>query len=228
MTPLLATDELAFDTRHGLFADPRLRRAVSYALDRPALAATLGDLVADHYLPPGMPAPRERHVYPLTGPDLRRARQLAGPRAGRAVLAVCSDPSCLKIGRIIRADLERIGLHTQLRVYAGAIASATSRPGADIVLARIFAPYPDPVAFLKTALGGRFAQDRLDDLMRLDRRQRLTAAGQLELQLMRGPAPLAAIGTPAIPEFLSARVSCHVSQPLQFGADLASLCLRGR
>ena len=228
VTPLLATDELAFNTRHGPFTDPRLRRAVSYALDRPALAAALGDLVTDHYLPPGMPAPRERHVYPLTGPDLARARQLAGPRAGRAVLAVCSDPSCLKIGRIIRADLKRIGLLIQLRPYAGAITSATSQPGADMVLARIFAPYPDPVAFLKTALGGRFAQDRLDNLTRLDRRPRLTAAGQLELQLMRGPAPLAAIGTPAIPEFFSARVSCHVSQPLQFGADLASICLRSR
>jgi ABC-type transport system substrate-binding protein len=34
VTPLLATGELAFDTRHGPFADPRLRRAVSYALDR--------------------------------------------------------------------------------------------------------------------------------------------------------------------------------------------------
>jgi DNA-binding SARP family transcriptional activator/ABC-type transport system substrate-binding protein/DNA-binding beta-propeller fold protein YncE len=228
VAPLLATDELAFDTRHGLFADPRLRRAVSYALDRPALAAVLGDLVTDHYLPPGMPAPRERHVYPLTGPDLRRARQLAGPRAGRAVLAVCSDPNCLKIGRIVQADLERIGLHIKLRPYAGAIASAITRPGADIVLARVFAPYPDPVAFLKTALGGRFAQDRLGKLTRLDRSQQLAAASRLELQLMRGPAPLAAIGTPAIPEFFSARVSCHVSQPLQFGADLGSLCLRGR
>jgi ABC-type transport system substrate-binding protein/streptogramin lyase len=228
VTPLLATDELAFNTRHGLFADPRLRRAVSYALDRPALAAALGDLVADRYLPPGMPSPRERHVSPPTGPDLRRARALAGPRTGRAVLAVCSDPGCLQLGQIIQTDLKRIGLHIQLRPYAGAISPATSRPGADIVLARIFAPYPDPVAFLKTALSGRFAQDRLDNIARLDRRQRLTATGQLELQLIRGPAPLAAIGTPAIPEFFSARVSCHISQPLQFGADLASLCLRSR
>ena len=228
MTPLLATDELAFDTRHGPFADPRLRQAVSYALDRPALAAALGDLATDHYLPPGMPASPERHVSPLTGPDLRQARELAGPRTERATLAVCSDPGCLKLGQIIQANLGRIGLHIQLRPYAGAIASATSRPGAEIVLARVFAPYPNPVAFLKTALGGRFAQDRLDNLARLDRSQRLTAAGQLELQLIRGPAPLAAIGTPAIPEFFSARVSCHITQSLQFGADLSSLCLQSR
>jgi DNA-binding SARP family transcriptional activator/ABC-type transport system substrate-binding protein len=228
VTPLLATDELAFDTRHGPFADPRLRQAVSYALDRPALAAALGDLATGHYLPPGMPASPQRHVSPPTGPDLGRARALAGPRTQRATLAVCSDPGCLKLGQIIQANLERIGLHIQLRPYAGAIASATSQPGADVVLARVFAPYPDPVAFLKTALGGRFAQDRLDNLTRLDRSQRLTAAGQLELQLIRGPAPIAAIGTPAIPEFFSARVSCHISQPLQFGADLSSLCLQSR
>jgi len=224
-TPLLATDELAFDTRHGLFANPRLRRAVNYALDRPALAAALGDLVTGNYLPPGMPGSRQRHVYPLGRPDPRQARALAGALSGRAVLAVCSDPGCIEAGQIIRADLGRIGIRIQLRPYAGAIASTTTRRGADIVLARVFAPYPDPAAFLKTALSGRFAHNSLDKLTRLDRAQRLTAAGQLELQLMRGPAPLAAIGTPAIPQFFSARVSCHVFQPVEFGADLGSLCL---
>lgn len=224
-TPLLATDVLAFDTGHGLFADPRMRQAVNYALDRPALAAALGDLATSHYLPPGMPGSREQHVYPLNGPDPGQARALAGGHGGRAVLAVCSDPGCTELGRIIQADLARIGIRIQLRPYAGAIASATTRPGADIVLARVFAPYPDPAAFLKAALGGRFAQDRLATLTGLDRSQRLSAAGQLEFQLMRGPAPLAAVGTPVIPEFFSARVSCHIFQPIEYGADLGSLCL---
>jgi hypothetical protein len=162
---------------------------------------------------------------PLSGPDPGQARALAGAHGGRAVLAVCTDSGCTELGQIIQADLARIGIRIQLRPYAGAIASATTRPGADIVLARVFAPYPDPAAFLKAALGGRFAQDRLAALTGLDRSQRLTAAGQLEFQLMRGPAPLAAIGTPVIPEFFSARVSCHIFQPLEFGADLGSLCL---
>ena len=224
-TPLLATDELAFDTRHGLFADPRMRQAVNYALDRPALAAALGDLAAANYLPPGLPGSLARHVYPLSGPDLARARALAGPHGGHAVLAVCSDPGCIELGQIIQADLARIGIRIQLQPYAGAIGSATTRSGADIVLARAVAPYPDPAAFLKTALGGGFAQDSLAKLAGLDRDQRVSAASQLELQLMRGPAPLAAIGTPVIPEFFSARVRCHVFQPLEFGADLSSLCL---
>jgi DNA-binding SARP family transcriptional activator/ABC-type transport system substrate-binding protein/streptogramin lyase len=228
VTPLLATDELAFDTRRGPFADLRLRQAVNYALDRPALAAAVGDLVTDHYLPPGLPDPDQRHIYPLGRPDFRRARALAGAHTRSAVLAICGTPGCTKIGQIVQADLERIGLHVKLQPYAGAIAPATNRPGADIVLARIFAPYPDPVAFLKTALGPQFAQDHLDQLAQLDRNQRIASASQLESQLMRGPAPLAAFGTPAMPEFFSARVSCHVSQPVQFGADVASLCLQRR
>ena len=224
-TPLLATDELAFDAKHGLFADARMRQAVNYALDRPALAAALGDLVAGNYLPPGLPGSLARHVYPLSGPDLARARALAGPHGGHAVLAVCSDPGCTELGQIIQADLARIGIRIQLQPYAGAIGSATTRSGADIVLARVFASYPDPAAFLKIALGGGFGQDSLAKLTGLDPGQRVSAASQLELQLMRGPAPLAAIGTPVIPEFFSARVTCHVFQPLEFGADLGSLCL---
>jgi ABC-type transport system substrate-binding protein/DNA-binding SARP family transcriptional activator/streptogramin lyase len=224
-TPLLATDELAFDTKHGLFADARMRQAVNYALDRPALAAALGDLVAANYLPPGLPGSLARHVYPLSGPDLARARALAGPHGGHAVLAVCSDPGCTELGQIIQADLARIGIQIQLQRYAGAIGSAMTRNGAGIVLARAIAPYPDPAVFLNTALGGGFGQDSLAKLAGLDRDQRVSAASQLELQLMRGPAPLAAIGTPVIGEFFSARVSCHVFQPLEFGADLGSLCL---
>jgi len=224
-TPLLATDELAFDTRHGLFAEARMRQAVNYALDRPALAAALGDLAAANYLPPGLPGALARHVYPLSGPDLARARALAGLHGGHAVLAVCSDPGCTELGQIIQADLARIGIRIQLQPYAGAIGSATTRSGADIVLAQVVAPYPDPVAFLTTALGGGYGHDSLAKLSGLDRDQRVSAASQLELQLMRGPAPLAAIGTPVIPEFFSARVGCRVFQPLEFGADLSSLCL---
>ena len=92
-----------------------------------------------------------------------------------------------------------------------------------MVLARIVAPYPDPAAFLEIALGGGFGQDSLAKLAGLDRGRRITAASQFELQLMRGPAPLAAIGTPVVPEFFSTRVSCHIFQPLEFGADLGSL-----
>ena len=83
VTPLLATDELAFDTKHGLFADARMRQAVNYALDRPALAAALGNLVAGNYLPPGLPGSLARHVYPLSDPTSRGPARWPDPRRTR-------------------------------------------------------------------------------------------------------------------------------------------------
>ena len=193
-TPLLATDELAFDTRHGLFADPRMRQAVNYALDRPALAATLGDLAAAQ-----LPAARHARLPRAAGLPAQRPRPRAGPHAGRTARRArrpgrLQRPGLYRSRPHIQADLARIGIRIQLQPYAGTIGSATTRSGANIVLARAVAPYPDPAAFLETALGGGFAQDSLAKLAGLDRNQRVSAASRLELQLMRGPAPRRSAG----------------------------------
>jgi hypothetical protein len=93
-----------------------------------------------------------------------------------------------------------------------------------MVLARVFPSYPESVEALRSALGARFA-GRLQRVARLDRGNRLVAAGRLELELLRD-APVAAFGTPTIPELFSARVACKRFQPPPFGVDLAGLCLR--
>jgi hypothetical protein len=59
------------------------------------------------------------------------------------------------------------------------------------------------VAALRAALGPNAG---LRHLARLRPAARPTAAQRLELKLLREQAPLAAIGTPALPEFFSARV----------------------
>jgi DNA-binding SARP family transcriptional activator/ABC-type transport system substrate-binding protein len=187
-TPLLAIDELAFNTTHGVLRSARLRRAVNLALDRPALAAALGDQATDRYLPPGIPGYRQQHVYPLTGPDAGHARALSGTVREPVTLNVCAQPSCLEVGSIVAADLGRIGIRTVVRHYAGDIAPLTKRPGADIVLARAFAPYPDPVAALRAALGHRYAT-RLDAIAQLDRSRRMAAAEKLEHELLSQEAP---------------------------------------
>jgi hypothetical protein len=166
-------------------------------------------------------------VYPLTGPLLGVARALAARQGGHAVLAVCSERSCLEVGRIVAADLARIGIRVTLRTYAGPISATTHRRGADIVLARVHSPYPDPVATLRAHHFGARLTDRLDAVASLDRPQRLEAAERLELDLLKREAPVAAFGNPTIPEFFSARVGCKTFQPLFFGVDLAGLCLHG-
>src|SRR6185437_14258452 len=80
-----------------------LRRAVNFAVDRPAIVSR-GGLISrvagrptDQYLPPSMPGFRDAHLYPLDGPDLGKARALARGhlRGGKAVLGTPDFPPAL-------------------------------------------------------------------------------------------------------------------------------------
>jgi hypothetical protein len=122
----------------------------------------------------------------------------------------------------VQANLRRIGVRVALRSYAGTIASQLRRRGADVVLARVFPDYQDPVAALRATVGARVD---VAALARLGRSERLAASNRLDLELLRRDAPAAAFGTPSIPELFSERVGCKTFQPLFFGVDLASLCL---
>jgi ABC-type oligopeptide transport system substrate-binding subunit len=218
-----ATDELVFNTEHGPLKDVRLRRAINFALDRPALAAAFGDAATDRYLPPMMPGARDDHVYPLGKPDVTRARSLMHDRTPTLVLAVCGEPNCLHAGQLIARDLRRLQIHVKETRYAGDIDARTRRGMTDIVLARVFARYPDPLAFMNRALGpGAPTRHRLD---RLDRAHRLAAAGRLENRRLRNDPPAAAFGTPTVPEFFSARVGCKQWTALESAVDLTALCV---
>ena len=69
------------NTSRPLFRDNvQLRRAINFAVDRPALVAQFGayaETPVDHYLAPIMPGYRNVHIYPLRGPNVARARALA-------------------------------------------------------------------------------------------------------------------------------------------------------
>jgi DNA-binding SARP family transcriptional activator len=223
-TPMLATDELVFNTHHGPLRDVRLRRAVNFALDRPALAAAFGDAATDRYLPPMMPGARDGHIYPVDKPDLARARSLMNDRHLTLVLAVCGEPSCVHAGQLIARDLRRLRIRVKEVRYAGDIGARTPRARADIVLARVFARYPDPLEFMTRALGPR-APTR-HPLDRVDRAHRLAAAGRLEFSWLRHDPPAAAFGTPTVPEFFSARVGCRRWTALGSAVDLTALCLK--
>jgi peptide/nickel transport system substrate-binding protein len=244
VNPLTQLDFLALNTHRPLFANQRLRLAVSYAIDRASLAQ-LGDEYAplpehptDHYLPPGIPGYSNLHIYPLT-PDLPKAKALAhGLTPATATLYTCDVSPCDQQAQIIKTDLAAIGLQLQIKAYPDQILyTKTTTPGEPFDMAWVgwVADYPDPDAMLNTLLEDGTIIPTFNDPAY---RRRLAAAAQLtgpkryltyaklDADLARNAAPLVAFGNLSSDDFFSARIGCQTYGV--YGIDLAALCIRAR
>jgi ABC-type transport system substrate-binding protein len=236
-------DMLAFNTRRPLFRDARLRRAVNYALDRPALAAIYGEAVTDRYVPPAVSGASRGALYPLSGPDLARARALAGRGPARtARLVFCGDPVNLRIARTVRANLRPIGLHVVIVQSLGCLSGPDPKAKtADLLLVTRATQLLDPEPFLQAAIGNqrsfgaagppttwtdRAYRDRVAAAALLTGEARLAAMRQIEDDMVREEAPYAAFASFTSGEYLSARSSCRVFQGAYRLVDLAALCVR--
>src|SRR5262249_48619186 len=94
------------------FNNVNLRKAVNYAVDRPALAAAMGAYAStptDHILPPGIRGFRDADLYPLSGPDLVKAQALAGNSCGAVKLWTFNTSFGLAWGTILQQNLTQIG-----------------------------------------------------------------------------------------------------------------------
>jgi peptide/nickel transport system substrate-binding protein len=255
-SPQLSNVYLAFNTHRPLFARRRVRQAVNYALDRQAIATTVGYLPADHYLPSGIPGHRATHVYP-TRPDLRRARALIQDDGGPATLYFTDIAALRTWAQIIRRNLPRIGIRVRVREYEEPMPDGEFKDlRADMLLTKTQASYPpaypDPVMMLEDVLAvpespvgpqrselerwyERGTPPGWSDFSRL--RAKLARIKQLggdqrataagSLDLeLARAAPGAAILTETNSVFYSRRVGCQTYQPLYYGVDLAALCLK--
>jgi peptide/nickel transport system substrate-binding protein len=121
VAPGTTTFGFVLNTARPLFRDnPRLRQAVNFAVDRAAIRRANGtelqSVLTDQYLPPGFPGFRDASVYPLTKPNLARARTLArgNTRGGKAVLFTVDSPPRLAAAQSLRRDLAKIGLDVEV------------------------------------------------------------------------------------------------------------------
>jgi ABC-type oligopeptide transport system substrate-binding subunit len=236
-------DMVAFNTRRPLFRDARLRRAVNYALDRPALARIYGEGVTDRYVPPGIPGANSAEVYPRTGPDLARARALAGKgQRHTARLYFCGDPVNVRIARTVRKNLAPIGIHVVPVQSLGCLSGPDPKADtADMLLVTRSTQVLDPEPFLDAAVGharlfgkqqlrptytDRAYRVRLAQATLLNGDARAAALRQIEDDMLRRAAPYAAFGSFVSGEYLSARSSCRVIQGAYGVVDLAALCTR--
>jgi YVTN family beta-propeller protein len=244
VNPGLQLDYFDLNTHRTLFSDVRVRQAVNYAIDRRALAR-LGDPFeplpvrpTDHYLPPAMPGFRDAHIYPTT-PDIVKARDLvrqahAGGRT--AVLDTCDAFPCPQQAQIVKTDLARIGLDVQInRLPSATLFAREDTPGQPFDLAwdGWITDYLDPQSMLTSILedssvGPTFNDPayrrKLANAARLSGPKRYLTYGELDLDLARNAAPLAAFGNLTNNDFFSARIGCQTYGI--YGMDLAALCIK--
>jgi YVTN family beta-propeller protein len=242
--PSLSTYWFFFNTSRGPFTDPRLRRAVNFAMDRRSLAEHTGGgelgQPTDQYIPPGLPGFEDAAIYPLGGPDLESARRLAGGKRRHAVLYTCKLAGCTRHGQILKSNLRAIGIDLEVRQFN--IAEMFKRLGDpsepfDIGYTNWFVDYADPFGYINEQFAregfrpGMFDdaefERRMADAAALSGEARLRAYAKLDRDLVDEAAPAAPFATGVKTYFLSARMGCQVLHPL-YGLDLAALCVRGR
>jgi ABC-type transport system substrate-binding protein len=243
---------LYMNTERRLFRNnPRLRKAVNFAIDRPEMLAGLGPpwagSVTDDYLPRGLPGYRDAHLYPLTHPDLKKARALARghTRSGKAVMYTCNliFSGCLMNAQTVKANLKAIGIDVEIKEFPLPVFEAKSSTRGepfDLVFDRLVVPWVDPYQYINVLLNGRRIQavantnrsffnsphyNRLiDDAGRLSGRARYDAYSRLAVDIARDAAPMAAVFVRNTRFFVSRRVGCVRASA--HGVDLTGLCVK--
>jgi peptide/nickel transport system substrate-binding protein len=220
----------------------KLRQAVNFAIDRSAFrraaGARLATRLTDQYLPPIVPGFKDVRIYPLDGPDLRRARALARghTRGGKAVLYTVDSAPMLSFAQSLKQDLAKIGLDVQIKgiplpAYFGRLGA---RGAYDIGFMPWVPDYLDPYAVLNVLFDGRFIgstnwarfnSPEYNSLLRraalLQGAARYRTYGTLDVRLARDAAPMIPVDVLNQATLVSKRVGC-VTSPF----DLAAVCLK--
>jgi peptide/nickel transport system substrate-binding protein len=223
------------------------RKAINYAIDRPAIARQSGALAGrptGQILPPTLRGYKKLDLYPLNGPDVAKAKPLMHGRKLTLNLYTTNDTTGQAQAQIYVHDLAPVGIKVKVKAMPFSVLNrATGDPTEpyDIVLNGWIADYPDPVDFINVLLDGnsihaqnnvnvalmnipKFNQ-RMDAASRLAGDRRYAAYGQLDDDIMREAVPWAPEYNGNVREFISARVGCYVYQEAFGVMDLAAACL---
>jgi ABC-type transport system substrate-binding protein len=245
VVPATGVRMFALNTSRPLFrGNVELRLGVNFAVDRKALTRELGayaGTISDQFLTPAMPGYRKVRIYPLGGPDLRRARAFAKghTRSGRAVLYTTDFPVNVAQAQILRENLKKIGIRLTVKQFPiSLLFEKLSKPGEHFDIGRIsWTGLSDP-GFLSFLFDGRSIGDpqsgnwsyldsptvnrKLDAASRLTGAARYRAYGELDVVLSRDHAPAIPYGVPNALTFVSANTGCAVVNPT---LDLTAVCL---
>lgn len=248
--PGLTMRMVALNSSRPLFRNnPKLRRAINFALDRRALQATSGGPIVakptDQYLPFALPGFKNADIYPLARADLKQAQALArGSLRGRKAVFYAPDfPLPMQTAQLVKQQLAEIGLEVEVRgvpihIATAAYLSRLAAPGEPWDLALVlWAPgVTDPFAYINLLLegevvdGASLTRFRSRDYGRamnhaarlLQGNQRRRAYAELDIRLARHAAPVASLNVIEEVTLVSDRVGCITLRPI---LDLTTVCL---
>jgi peptide/nickel transport system substrate-binding protein len=240
--PLVQTDYVALNNDRPTFANAQLRKAVNYAIDRPAMLRVRGAFAGkrtDQILPPGMPGFVDQKIYPIKGSDYAKAKQLAGNRCDKVTLWTTTTTTGQNLAQVLKYNLGQIGCDASVRLFQGfQIYTAAGQKGADYDAALLGwnQDYPDPYDFLDVLLNGNNIHEnnnnnfayfnnpsinaQLEAANRLVGDSRYKAYGKLDVEITAKHAPWAAYDNRNMREFVSKRMRGYVYQPANAAADL--------
>lgn len=243
--PTLSTYFFWMNTKEAPFDDPKVRQAVSYAIDSRALERIYaGSLEASHQiLPPGMPGSEELDLYPT---DMEKAKELlAEAKPSDMKIGVWTDDESpnKEAGEYLDSVLKELGFETELKIPSADVyfeqIGNESTPEVDIGWADWFSDYPHPNAFFQpmltkegispvnmTNLARYFdpaADEEIAELAEVPLGSEQEAAyAELDKEFMEA-APYVPYGTLTLPTFVSSEIDFEalVVNPT-FGPDLTS------
>jgi ABC-type transport system substrate-binding protein len=209
-----------------------LRRAVAYVVNRKAYVAQAGPYAGQpwsHLFNPSVPGWRNVDPYPLAAPDLVTARELAEGhfRDGKITVSYRSSGTINPAqAQIVRQDLINLGFEPGNITMKGFSGGYGWDPMADADLGVSMgwcSDYPDPYDWINVLLSGKTVHDENTvnysrmNLPRWNRKMEAAAMlvgpkrykvyGQMDLDIMRKVAPMAAMRTYNSRYFFSNRVN---------------------
>jgi ABC-type transport system substrate-binding protein/DNA-binding SARP family transcriptional activator len=233
---------LEFNAKSPALNDARVRRAIADAINRRALADTMGPggaVPTDQYLPPAVPGyPGSGLVYPLARPRIGAARRLLRAAHIRLPLTLrlstCNDPGCIAGGAarrivLLRRQLGRIGIH--LRVSALPRLQQFRRDFGDVGFdiadeGWVFPETDGDIMVPMITEGGYRVTTAITRALHAASPGRSAEFGRLDLHLASRAVPLAAFGIGETVTLTSQRVGCVIYQQ-EYGLDLGRLCQLG-
>jgi peptide/nickel transport system substrate-binding protein len=249
VNPILGVDYLAMNTSRGVFLNnTKLRQAVNYAVDRPNLLRQSGAYagkVSDQILPPGIAGYKDINAYPLTGPNVAKAKSLAGSiSAPEITLYTSTRPSSTLRAQVYQQNLAAIGFKVNVQQFQRATQidkEGTKGEPFDLTTEGWIADYADPFDFINVLMSGDSIHDNHNNNVAYFNVPKvnaaMTAAGllfgdkraqayaNLDQQITTQYAPWATIDNPTDRDFFSARIGGQLFHPI-YTYDLGSFYIR--